>query len=174
MSEVDYLSMIKDFLSQNNINLGDKSLEQFLGEISNLQSQPGGGYLQIGDFQIVKAPTGELSIVDNRTQAEGQPHGSEQLDLSVDQGQQSSQPQDQPLDQQPQQTQQPEASTDQPITEAQNGQNEDDDKPSKKDKKKKGRKGDESSDSDAKSGSSRSQSHSPSPKKKKKKKKEEA
>jgi len=133
-AETDYSSMIKDFLSQNNINLGTKSLEQFLGEISNLQNlQPGAGHIQVGDFRIVKAITGEISIVDNRIQTDSVVGQGDQVaeQSMLDQGQYS-QVQEQQQHQQQQSVTDP--SADQSVTDSQNG--DDDDKPSKKKKKK--------------------------------------
>jgi len=92
-SEADYSTMIKDFLSQHKIDLGNKSLDQFLVEIQNLQSQPSGAtHIEIGDFKIVKTPLGELSIIDTRTQDSlGQP-GEQVTEPTTDMGVQDGQP----------------------------------------------------------------------------------
>jgi hypothetical protein len=169
-TETDYSSMIKDFLSQNNINLGEKSLEQFLGEISNLQNLQSGGHIQIGDFQIVKAPTGEISIVDSKNQtADSTLSSSTDLTASQLSGQDRSQEIEQPAAEQV------------PEPSQSNGQEEEEPKEERRKKKKKHKKKkkkkhrDDDSDSEGgsesdKSESSRSRSRSH---KKKEKEKEE-
>jgi len=75
MAEGDYLNKIKELIATNNIDLGNKSIEEFVGKIASVDFEKiqfsktegqNGVSFQVGDIQIVSNPGGGLSVTEKK------------------------------------------------------------------------------------------------------------